>query len=187
MPPTRSSQTTDLQQWLRETPDTVTHILEVVTGESIVADVVCQSPIVAGEDNVLGVRAGHLLTHRIAVLRGEASERAYVYAETDFVPDRLPKKALGQLECTSEPIGRILLGEGLAMDRRAWPRPERPDPAPAGTVDEGDNEVIWARAYLLALDDLPAFAIREWFFGSVLDPFDRSGPASSSVGAPYPH
>ena len=39
------------------------------------------------------------------------------------------------------------------------------------------DEVIWVRSYLLCRHDLPVFAIREWFFASVLDALDRHGPA----------
>ena len=96
VPPMRSSQTADLQRVLRESSDTVTQILEMLTGEPIVADVVRQYPIVAGDEQALGVSMGHPLIHRIAVLRGGASARPYVYAESNFVPDRLPDLAQGQ-------------------------------------------------------------------------------------------
>lgn len=173
----RSSRTADLQRTLRESPDTVTRILEMLTGEPIVADVVRQDPMVAEPDNVLGVSTGHPLIHRVAVLRGGVNGRPYVYAESTFVPDRLPEKAREQLACTSEPIGRILMAHGFAPTRQAFPRPGLPDPAPAVVVDDGGDEVILVRATLLLLGDVPVFAIREWFFGSVLRPFDRSGPA----------
>ncbi len=173
----RSSQTADLQRTLQESPDTVTRVLEMRTGELIVAEVVRQYPIVAQADNAFGVSVGHPLIHRIAVLKGGASGRSYVYAESAFVPDRLPEKAQQQLAGTSEPIGRILVGHGFALARQPFPPHAHPDPAPAVTVGDGANEVIWARAYLLLLDAVPVFAIREWFFDSVLAPVDQSGPA----------
>ena len=86
-----------------------------------------------------------------------------------FVPDRLPETAQQELAGTSEPIGRILLAHGFDLARQALPEPEalgHPESAPTGPVDDGADEVIWARAYLLLLDDLPVFAIREWFYGS---------------------
>ena len=56
-------------------------------------------------------------------------------------------------------------------------RPGHPAPAPAVSLRDEANEVIWARAYLLLLSDVPVFAIGEWFFGSLLDAPDRPGPA----------
>ena len=73
MPPIRPSQTADLQRLLCESPRTVTQVLEMLTGEPIRADVVRQCPIVAGDENALGVSIGHPLIQRIAVLRGGAS------------------------------------------------------------------------------------------------------------------
>jgi chorismate-pyruvate lyase len=173
----RSSQTADLQRALRESSDTVTQILEARTGEPIVADVARQYPIAAEADNGLDVSKGHLLLHRIAVLRGRTSARPYVYAESTFVPDRLPEGVQQQLAGTTEPIGRILLAHGFALDRKPIPWSEDLDPAPAPTLRHASDEVIWARAYLLQLDEVPVFAIREWFFSSVLDPPDRPVPA----------
>ena len=76
----RSSRTKALQRTLRESPDTVTQVLEALTGERIVADVVRQQLVAAEAENVLGVSAGHTLMHRVAFLRGDVSARAYVYA-----------------------------------------------------------------------------------------------------------
>ena len=35
------------------------------------------------------------------------------------------------------------------------------------------SEFVWSRAYRLSIDELPVFAIREWFFSSVLEALDR--------------
>jgi chorismate-pyruvate lyase len=35
------------------------------------------------------------------------------------------------------------------------------------------SEVVWSRAYRLVIDELPVFAIREWFLRSVLEALDR--------------
>jgi chorismate-pyruvate lyase len=175
----RSAQTADLRRALLESRDTVTQILERRTGEQIVADVVRHDPTVAETDNVLGVPTGHPLVDRLAVLRGGTSARAYVYAASLFVPDRLPERAQQELAGTSAPIGRILLDHGFDLARRALPEPGAlgpPEFSPTAPVDDGADEVIWARAYLLLLDAIPVFAIREWFYGSVLDPLDRPGP-----------
>jgi chorismate-pyruvate lyase len=169
----------DLRRALQESRDTVTQILETLTGEQIVADVVRHDPIVAQADNVFGVPTGHPLVDRVAVLRGVMSARPYVYAESMFVADRLPEKAQQELAGTSEPIGRILMAHGFDLARHALSEPDaprQPRAAPAVAVGDGTDEVIWARAYLLLLDDVPVFAIREWFYAAVFDPTGRPGP-----------
>ena len=35
------------------------------------------------------------------------------------------------------------------------------------------SDVVWSRAYQLIIDERPVFAIREWFFRSVLEAMDR--------------
>ncbi len=155
----------------------MTQILESLTGKPIVADIVRQHPMAAAADNALGLAVGHSLIHRSAVLRGGAGTRPFVYAESTFAPDRLPERVQEELAGTSKPIGRILAGHGFALARAASPSLADPEQAPAVTVGDGANEVILARAYLLLLNDLPVFAIREWFFDAVLDLFDQPGPA----------
>jgi chorismate-pyruvate lyase len=164
---------TDLQRLLLDTPDTVTHFLEELTGEPLVADVVRQCTMEAGIDNRLGVTAGHAITQRIAVLRGRTSDLRYVYAESMFLPDRLPEPARSRLERTNDPIGRILAAHGLELAREALPQPERIGAEAAVFA----SELVWARAYRLTVGDLPVFAIREWFFRSVLDALGRQARA----------
>lgn len=170
----RSSQPGALQRTLQDSPDTVTQILELLTGEAIVAHVVRQDAITAGADNALGVPRGQPMTHRIAVLKGSTSQEPYLYAESTFVPQRLPETAGVQLARTNDPIGRIVVAHGFRLTRVALPRPGLPALPPAITAGEPAAEVTWARAYVLLLDDLPVFAISEWFFRSVLDALDRS-------------
>ncbi len=108
----------------------------------------CRAPAArssaAAETNaVFGVGAGRLLTHRIAMLRGADQRRAYVYAESHFVPDRLPESArarLGADERTHRPHPggpRVRHGPGGASPARA----DRLRPRPGGHLDEGANEV----------------------------------------------
>jgi chorismate-pyruvate lyase len=174
-----------LRRALLESGNTVTQVLETLTGEQIVADVVRHDPIEAETDNLFGVPTGHPLVDRIAVLKGGTSARPYVYAESMFVPDRLPEKARQELAGTHEPIGRILMGHGFDLTRQVLPESDvLAHPTSASAVATGDrtDEVIWARGYLLLLDAVPVFAIREWFYATVLDPLDpldpldRSGP-----------
>jgi len=170
----RSLQTGALQRTLQDSPDTVTQILEELTGEAIVARVVRQDAITAGADNALGVPTGQPMMHRVAVLKGSTSQEPYLYAESTFDPQRLPDTVGVQLAHTNEPIGRIVVAHGFRLTRVALPRPGLPALPPAITAGEPAAEVVWARAYVLLLDDHPVFAIREWFFRSVLDARDRS-------------
>jgi chorismate-pyruvate lyase len=160
---------------LRDNPDTVTHLLEALTGEPLVADVVRQYSTAAEAGNTLGVGAGQTVTHRIAVLKGGVTMVPYVYAESAFVPARLPESACLQLERTNDPIGRVLAAHGLDHVRE-----ETPSSGPGTPRDldaaAGASAVVWSRAYRLAIDDLPVFAICEWFFRSVQDAVERPMP-----------
>ena len=80
--------TPSLPRLLRHNPGTVTHLLEELTGEPLVANVVRQYSTPAEAPNTLGVEAGRTVTHRIAVLKGGVTMVPYVYAESAFVPAR---------------------------------------------------------------------------------------------------
>lgn len=172
MAPLMGSNPTDLERRL-DNGDTVTHFLETLTGELLVAEVVRQYPVMAGTDNALGVTAGHAATHRISVLKGRSTDVAYLYAESTFVPERLPHEVRAQLERTSDPIGRVLVAHGLGLKRE--PLLQRGPVGvhlPSTDVDLA-SEIVWSRQYRLTIDGQPAFAIGEWFFRSVLDALDR--------------
>jgi chorismate-pyruvate lyase len=168
-----ASESSDLRRMLLDHPGTVTHLLETLTGEVIVADVLRQYSIRARSDNGLGVTVGHPMTQRMAVLRGRTTDLPYLYAESRFLPERLPEAAQIQLLRSNAPIGRVLVAHGLKSKREVLPQP-----GPAGreglSVMAGfSSEVVWSRAYRLIIDELPVFAIREWFLGSVLEALDR--------------
>ena len=171
--PLTASDPSDLERTLLDSPGTVTQFLETLTGDLLIADVVRQYPVTAGTENDLGVAAGHALTHRITVLKGRTTSRPYLYAESMFVPERLPEQARAQLERTSDPIGRVLVAHGMRPGREPLPQPERVGAHAPGTVAELATEIVWSRAYRLKIDGLPVFAIREWFLRSVLDALDR--------------
>jgi chorismate-pyruvate lyase len=163
---------------LRDNPDTVTHLLEALTGEPLVADVVRQYSMPAEAGNTLGVGAGQTITQRIAVLKGGVTMVPYVYAESAFVPARLPESARLQLERTSDPIGRVLAAHGLDHAREETPSPGLPGtPRALDAAVRGASAVVWSRTYRLTIDDLPVFAICEWFFRSVQDAVERPTPA----------
>lgn len=162
-----------LERAVTDSPGTVTRFLEVLTGEVLVADVVRQYPVTLGPDNELGTTDGGVATRRVAVLKGRTTNRAYVYAETIFVPEWLPEAAGVQLEETSDPIGRILTTHGLHPTRESLPQSEGADARPPTAGVSLDSDVVWSRAYRLRIEGLPVFAIHEWFLHSVLDALDQ--------------
>jgi chorismate-pyruvate lyase len=168
-----ASESSDLRRMLLDNPGTVTHLLEALTGEPIVADVVRQYSIRTSSENGLGVAEGQPITHRMAVLRGGTTDLPYIYAESRFLPGRLPEMAQVQLDRTSDPIGRVLVAHGLKAGRQVLPQPG-PLGSDALSVMAGfRSEVVWSRAYRLIINELPVFAICEWFFRSVLEAMDR--------------
>jgi chorismate-pyruvate lyase len=151
---------------------TVTGFLETLTGEPLVADVVRQGPAPPDPADGLAVEGEGPVIRRIARLRGRGGT-PYLDAATAFVPSRLPPNARRRLAQGSDPIGRVLVEEGLVAVqlpafgpvRQQWPLTSGPaEPAVAGVA-----EVVWRRAYRLALEGRPVFAIREWFLRPVLD------------------
>jgi chorismate-pyruvate lyase len=166
----------DLQRVLFDSAVTVTQFLETLTGEELVADVIDQHPTAAGAGNHLGVSAALIVTQRSAVLTGRTTALPYVYAESMYVPERLSPRSLRRLECTTDPIGRVLAASGLRPSRE-------PVAGPIGVATATPivaprlGEVVWSRAYQLLIDDVPVFSISEWFFRSVLDALDRRNAA----------
>jgi len=94
-----------LERALSHTGGTVTALLETMTGEVIEAEVIEQAALLATIPNRLDVGAGHPLVRRQAILRGRTSRRGYLYAETVFVPDRLPEGVAQVLETTTARLG----------------------------------------------------------------------------------
>jgi len=173
------SERTDLQRRLLHNSDTVTHFLEMLTGEPLMADIIGQDPLMSVTGDGFEMTAGQDIVQRRAVLRGHTTGLPYVYAESTFVPARLPETARSQLERTSDPIGRVLVAHGLRPKREDLPYPEG---VGAGETDAvvavaSVSEVVLSRGYRLILDDLPVFAIREWFFRTVLAALDRQATA----------
>jgi chorismate-pyruvate lyase len=165
-------ESSDLQRLL-DNPGTVTHFLERLTAEVIIADVVRQYSIRASTGNGLGVTVGHPMTHRMALLKGRTTELPYLYAESTFLPERLPERVRAQLDrSNNEPIGRVLFASGLRTEREILPQPG-PLGADALSIIDGFSEIVWSRAYRLSVDGVPIFAIREWFFRSVLQALER--------------
>jgi chorismate-pyruvate lyase len=157
------SEVVDLQRLLRDSPDSVTHLLEKLTGE----------PVPAESGSGLAVEPGGAVTRRVAVLKGRLTQVAYLSAETMFVPERLPPSARTQLGSTSDPIGSVLAAHGMTVTREDLPEPAQGAPPSVHAGGGCDADIVWARSYRLRHDGAAVFAIREWFFRSVLDALDR--------------
>jgi chorismate-pyruvate lyase len=158
----------ELGRLLLESDDSVTHLLESLTGEPLVADVVRQTtrPIVSAD--LLELAVGVPVLERIAVLRGRVSATPYVYAESIYPPGVLPETVRRQLQRTTDPIGRVLVDHGLRLHREELPPSHEGVPQPL-IAPPAAAAVAWWRAYRLVVNDVAVFAIREWFFQSVLE------------------
>ena len=162
-----------LQQKLLESQDNVTHFLENLVGEVIFADVICQHSINAGISNELAVHPGQVVTHRLAALTGSTTKQRYLYAESIFVPERLPERARAQLSQSKDPIGRVLTMHGMRLEREPLTQQWSLDTHTIITDRVLAAEVVWSWAYLLTTGGLAVFAIREWFLESVLQAVAR--------------
>jgi chorismate lyase len=172
-----ASDSAGLEHAFGQCPGTVTELLEELTGEPLVADVLHQHPREAGRDNDLGVAPGQVVTYRAAVLKGKATGVPYVYAESIYQPERLPDGAGRALAGTSDPIGRILAAHGLAVAREDLARRAGAVGVPGWVEARAQPaEIVWRRAYRLTVGGAAVFAITEWFCRSVLDALER--PAS---------
>ena len=155
-------------QRLLDAADTVTHILEALTGEQLVADVVYQRPATAPPDDPLGVGAGRPLTERLAVLRGRRSGRAFVRARSLFSRERLLEPVRLRLARSTDPIGRILTEQGASVRREPLGPDDGGRGRSVGAVTEAEGQVVWSRSYLLLVDDRPTFLVHEDFLDSLL-------------------
>jgi chorismate-pyruvate lyase len=139
---------------------TVTSLLEAWTGDAIDATRVEHVRLAATASNGLGVDPGHPLILRRAVLRGRASRREYVYAETVLVPDRLPCGVAELLATTCEPIGRALSSRGVEVTRTV---PEEPIRHAGAARCANTRQALVARNYRVDTAGAPVMLIDEWF------------------------
>jgi len=148
---------------------TVTEFLEGLTGEALEAGGIERGTVYATDLNDLKVQVGHPLRWRCAVLRGMLSRRAYLYAQTVIVADRLPSEVCRRLETTSQPIGRVFAEEGLATTRTGLGRlGQRPDvgwSGPGGPV----HRAFYARRSRIDSAGMPVMLIDEWFLQDARD------------------
>ena len=153
----------------------MTHFLEALTGDVVVADVIDRHVGRTGTDDALGVPPGEVVVRRWAVLTGRTTGIRYCCAESTYLPDRLPAAVCARLAETDHPIGRVLAGQGLRLDRQPMAPAD-----PAGTVppfvDGFSSQIVWSRIYRLLVDGQPAFVIREWFLQPVLSALRHPDP-----------
>jgi chorismate-pyruvate lyase len=157
----------DLRVALDRTSGTVTDFLEQLVGEKIDAHTHRHDIVEAHDATDLGVEEAEPLLHREATLRGRATGRSYVYAESLIVVGRLPTGFCSQLETTKDPIGRILEEMGIAVTRQGVGEPAgAPQPNSDVTVDD----YLLARTYRIDSEQTPVMMITEWFL-KTLTPF----------------
>ena len=156
-----------LEKALGGADGTVTACLERLVGEPIDAQVGSQEILVAPSPNGLDVEAGHPLLARSATLRGRRSGSSYLYAETVLVPSRLSDGFLHRLGSGSDPIGRILEEEGIAVTRAPLSGPDRSTVSPSDRSGPDIGECLLARTYRVDAAGAPVMVISEWFLASL--------------------
>jgi chorismate-pyruvate lyase len=158
-----------LERALQVVSGTVTAFLEDLTGEVVEADNLERGTTYATVPNGLNVGAGHPLAWRKAVLRGRSSARAYLYAESLIVPDRLPEGTYRRLKTTSDPIGRVLAERGFPITRAVLATPDRTAAIARSGPDHSVSAAIYARRYRIDSSGMPVMLIDEWFLQDLRD------------------
>jgi chorismate-pyruvate lyase len=154
-----------LRTALDRTSGTVTDFLEQLVGEKIDAHTHRHDIVEAHNATGLGVEEAEPLLHREATLRGRATGRSYVYAESIIVVSRLPTGFCSQLETSMDPIGRILEEMGIAVTRQGVGEPAgAPRPSSDVTVDD----YLLARTYRIDSEQTPVMIITEWFLKTLM-------------------
>ena len=141
---------------------TVTRFLEELVREPVDARERRHLMTEAGPTDELCVEKGHPVLQRSAVLQGRSSGCHYVHAESRIVPSRLPPAFCRDLETTTQPIGRLLVEEGLRFTRRGLSGPEGGTSSGFGPRPALD-EVLSVRRYRLDVDGTPVMVVSEWF------------------------
>lgn len=157
---------TVLADALTEFRGTVTEFLEDLVKEQIYADKIMQVETAAASPNRLSLEGGHPLARRVAVLRGRRTSRAYLYAETLLVTSRLPLMTMRRLETSCDPIGRVIVEEGLTVARTSL----APIPRPLEhRLPKDALAFIYSREYRIDVGGLPVMEISEWFLPGLED------------------
>jgi len=156
-----------LEVALGRTSGTVTAFLEQLVGEAIDVYEPRHEMTHSDDTDCLGVGPGRQLLKRTVLLRGRRSAKAYLYAESLLVPDRLPTAFFKRLETGVDPIGRILTEEGMAFTRVPLPRPDRRDASVHGDIPLASDDCPLVRSYRVDVAGVPVMAISEWFLSTL--------------------
>lgn len=156
-----------LELALRRMSGTVTTFLEELVGEPIDACDRRHRSTDAKTPNPLRVASGDPLIVRTAALRGRTSGRSFLYAETVLAPGRLTSAFCERLESSSDPIGRILEAEGIAVRRVPLGGPPSGSPPVAPEGDDGFGQSVLARSYRIDSEGIPLMVVSEWFLASL--------------------
>jgi chorismate-pyruvate lyase len=154
--------TAEVMAALEHTEQTVTEFLEDLASEPVDAEIITQRAGPAGGDNWLGLAPQAELVRRAVLLTGRSSKRAFVYAESSIAPERLPSSVRQRLERSRDPIGRVLVDQGVQVRREPLDGPV----AAEGVGDEVENllrESALSRRYRIMIGDFPAIVVSEWF------------------------
>jgi chorismate-pyruvate lyase len=157
-----------LETALGRTSGTVTNFLELLVGEGIDAHVRHHTMNRAQFANELRVGEGHPLLHRAATLQGRVSGCSYLYAENVIVMSRLPARFCQRLESSSDPIGRILDEEGIAVTREALAVPVSGNVSRSWDVSFAIGDYLLARTYRIDAGQAPVMVITEWFLTALI-------------------
>jgi chorismate-pyruvate lyase len=151
---------------LADPQKTVTEVLEDLVQEPVTAQKLDQVETAAADGNRLAVEPGHALTRRVTLLRGERSSRSYLFADTLIVTSRLPPETWRRLAEGNDPIGRVIVEDGLPMTRMDV----TPESRPLVTRSlRATGEFIYARRYRLDIRYEPVMDIAEWFLANLTD------------------
>lgn len=178
----RPDAATLFQRILLITDGTVTHLLETFAGEPICVIKLHQSidDAAAGVDE-LALRARQRVLHREVLLVGCTTRRAFVYAESLIVPDRLDPVVRDGLLESSKPIG-YLLEESRTETFRQIIASRRESAGACGSYFGIDAAAdVLTRTYRVLAGGRPIMLITEKF---PADAFLLDGPVRGVHGGP---
>jgi chorismate-pyruvate lyase len=156
-----------LETALSRAGSTVTAFLEHLVGEPIDAHQRRHEMTRADTSRALRVAEGHPLLLRAAVLQGRTSGRPYLFAESVLVLSRLPGRFRRRLESSTDPIGRILGEEGIAVTREPLAGPDQGSVPVSSRARLAIGDYLLARTYRVDSEGDPVMVITEWFLPSL--------------------
>jgi chorismate-pyruvate lyase len=154
-----------LQKILLMTDGTVTQLLEIFTGESIRVEKL-EHALVSGGPPWLAVAPAEPVLRRRILLRG--ASRPYLYAQSWFVPSRLPSGMQEALLHTDTPIGQLWKAARFETFREIVDYRREHDAEIAALF--GDGGPLLSRSYLAHAAGAPMGLIVEKFPATLFTP-----------------